>query len=487
MQKQRIKRERLMRNVIIIAVFALFLISIFTRYSGHIDIGDYADTAKFFSGNYVAKLRSSHSLVYGLIHAPFVKLTNNFIFFKLSSVLWLSLIILSLYYISKKNKKVLWLFLTSPILWYMAPWINPIQLASLLFLWGYYFIKKFDEEGKIRNLIYSALLIGLSWAFWDAVIYFALLFAFCFLLNKKFYHFLLFFIILFIGTFPKLIIDQIFFGFAFYSIVKHFFAILSFSLYGGIYNQNTHNLLNILFVLILIPFFFFSFFRKEIWNTNKKTILFLIFSFIIILFNASQIRYLLIVYPIIILLLAKVLNKKQFKIQILIFLLLSIIVIEPYLIQIKYETNGKEFSSFMKNFLDLRLNQEFTEDLILQDLNKIADKYPNQIFVVGNKPDDYQYLAQIYWGSEIKEFVSIQDYQLFLQNKTTLAEKTVCSASKPWNRRDICMTVTLKKTINDKTDYSSIKYAVSLDRDIDLDNFRLMKEYQTLSTFEKID
>ena len=76
---------------------------------------------------------------------------------------------------SNKNKKTLLLILTSPIVWFMAPWISPIQLSSLLFLWGYYFIKKYDEKGKIKNLFYSALFLGLSWAFWDPIIYFSIL------------------------------------------------------------------------------------------------------------------------------------------------------------------------------------------------------------------------------------------------------------------------------------------------------------------------
>ena len=51
-----------------------------------------------------------------------------------------AIIVYSVYIISNRNKKSLWMILLSPIIWYMAPWISPIQLASLFFLWGYYFI-----------------------------------------------------------------------------------------------------------------------------------------------------------------------------------------------------------------------------------------------------------------------------------------------------------------------------------------------------------
>ena len=473
-------------KIILIFVCLLLLISLLTKYYGSGDVGDYADVAKFFSGNYQAKLRTSHSIFYGLIHAPFVKLTNNFLFFKISSFLWFSLIILSLYYMSNKNKKTLLLILTSPIVWFMAPWISPIQLSSLLFLWGYYFIKKYDEKGKIKNLFYSALFLGLSWAFWDPIIYFSIFLAFCFLFNKKFSHFLLFFAALFVGSLPKLILEHFLFGFAFYSILKHLFAEISFITQGGIYFQElpSSSLLSIILTLLFIPFFSYLFFKKENFSKHKKTIIFLILSTIFIIIDA-QIRLFLLIIPIIILILGNIINEKQFKIQILISLFLTILVVNPYLIQIKYEANAKEFSSFVKSLFSLELNSTFYNSLVQQDLNEIAKELPNQIFVVGNKPDDYQRVAHVYWGKEIKEFISIQDYELFLKNETRIAGKILCSASKSWNRRDICFSIELRKSINDNTDYNSIRYAISLDENLNLDNFKLIKKYKVLSVFEK--
>ena len=58
---------------------------------------------------------------------------------------------LSIYYISGKDRKTLLLIVTAPIFWYMAPFINPIQIASLFFLWGYYFISKYDKKEKISS------------------------------------------------------------------------------------------------------------------------------------------------------------------------------------------------------------------------------------------------------------------------------------------------------------------------------------------------
>jgi len=171
------------------------------------DVKDFSDTAKFFAGQYKAKLRTAHSVLYGLLLSPYVKLADSFILLKIASAFWLSLLILSVYYISNKNKKTLWLIITSPLIWYMSPWLSPIPLVSLLFLWAYYFIKKFDSEEKFKHLFYSGLLIGLASALWETAFYFSFIFLLAFLYNKKLFHSILFIITVFIGMMPNLIVN----------------------------------------------------------------------------------------------------------------------------------------------------------------------------------------------------------------------------------------------------------------------------------------
>ncbi len=475
--------------IIIITIFLLLFISLSTKFYGNIDIGDYADTAKFFAGDFQAKLRTSHSLLYGITHAPFVKLTSNLIFFKLSSVLWLSLIILSIYYMSKKNKKTLLLFIASPILWYMAPWINPVQLSSLLFLWAYWFISKYDKTKSIKYLVYSGILAGLSIIFWEAVLYFTAILAICFMFDKKLSHSLWFILALFLGVLPKLIFDQIFFGFFLYSTLKHFFSVVSSILYGGIYNSQgsaTFQILSWILVLIIVPFFSYILFTKSFFKdkTNKRVAIFIALSVLLILFNASQVRYTLMIIPIILLVLTPMLTPRQFKIQLVIFLILSLLVINPYLLQIGYETNAKELSSFAENILNIQISRNFSEELFQDDLKSIEEDYPNQTFIVTPNPDDYQFLADLYWGNKISEFVSIQDYELYLAGTKVIMQKNVCTNSKIWNRRDICIGISLIKNSADNTDYSSIKYAISLNNS-SLENFKLEKTYKFLSVYKK--
>ena len=135
------KREKWL----IASIIVLFVsVTLLTNFYGGADIYDYSDVAKYFSGEYPAKIRTSHSYLYGLIHTPFVDLFNSYLVFKITSLICLFLIVYSVYRISNRDKRALWLALLSPIVWYMAPWISPIQLSSLLFLWGWHFIKKYD-------------------------------------------------------------------------------------------------------------------------------------------------------------------------------------------------------------------------------------------------------------------------------------------------------------------------------------------------------
>ena len=133
---------------VIISLFLLALITVPRDLLEATDVPDYSDTAKFFAGEYKAKYRSSHSIMYGLMLSPYVKLTESFFILKYASVFWLSLLILSIYYISNKDKRTLILFITSPFLCYMSPWLSPVPIVSLLFLWTYHFIAKFEKEEK---------------------------------------------------------------------------------------------------------------------------------------------------------------------------------------------------------------------------------------------------------------------------------------------------------------------------------------------------
>jgi len=479
------------KGIVISLLVLLSLITFLTNFYGSTDVHDYGGVAKFFSGKYDAKIRTSHSYLYGFIHTPLVGLFENYFTFKVTSLLSLILIIYSVYRISGRDRKALLLITLSPIVWYMAPWVSPIQLASLLFLWGWYFIREYDSIGTIKNLIYSALLVGLSWAFWDGILFFVPLLMISFLYDRKLLHSVYFLIFVLIGSLPRMILDQALFGFVLFTPVRHIGASLALTFFGGFYSKGSlFGIHKFLTVILFIPFYSFLILKRGIFLENKKTNIFILLAIMLIVLN-SQIRFVLLVAPIAILAIFKNLNRKKFIVQVAISLILILIVINPYIIETKYEilttdkTSHARFWALLFNINNLKLSSDFTKDLISEDLKKVSNEFPNEIFVVGNKPDDYQILADLYWSGEIEEFVSIQDYNMDLSGNPVLSEKIICSETKIKSRRDICASMLIRKAFNDKTDYDSIRYALSEEKDLDLEGFSLIREYDKLYLFEK--
>ncbi|MBI2631595.1 hypothetical protein HYW75_01175 [Candidatus Pacearchaeota archaeon] len=479
------------KKAILVVSLLLIVLTLVTSYYGSSDIGDYADVAKFFSNNYQAKIRSSHSYLLGFVHAPFVDLTKSFLSFKITSLIFLFLLIYSLYIISGRNKKTLLLALVSPVIWYMAPWINPIQIASLLLLWAYYFMDKYDSQNKTKDLIYSALLIGLGWAFWDTILYFGVLLAISFLYNKKVSHLFYYFIFIFLGLFPRLILDQILFNFAFYTSIKTFisgYVNLAGGIYGSSFGHTPKTLFTILPWLLAIPFMFWPLLKKEFFKENKKVMIFLTLSLLLLL-NNPQIRYLLAIVPIMLLLINKNLNEKAIKIQFISSIVIAFIFIIPYIIQIGYNINGQIYGSEIGGIVETKrfeISSSIPKNLIKEDLQKLSKDFSNEIFVVGNKPDDYQILADVYWGSEIMEFVSLQDYDLWKKNESIIFHKKFQPELNIPERRQIWLEGGIKKNEDDKTSYERITYALSIGEPSNIEGFNIVKKYNLLYLSKKI-
>ena len=473
--------------IFIVVILIMFILVLSTKYIGSTDVGDYAGTAKFFAGYYNAKICSSHSCFYGFMSSPFVKITGNLLGMKIMSFIWLVMIMLSVYLISKKDKRTLLLIVTAPIFWYMAPWINPIQIASLLFLWGYYFIDRYEKSQNKLHVFLSGVFIGLSWVFWDSVIFFAIALSLVFFLNKKLSHTLLFTLAVFIGVLPRLILDQILFNFLIYSILRNFVGNFVNLFYTGISGAGGHSaitLFNIAIIPLMLPLFSFTFLKPEYFKENKKTVIFLLLSLLIIFMN-PQTRYTLLITPIILLNLGKSLSDKQFKWHLILSIFILFVVTIPYIIQINYDTNAEEITSLLRNIGRLEISSNIPEEILDGDLRLIATDYPSEKFVVGNDEDFYANLAVIYWGDQINEFISIQDYRLGMSGEKVIFEKEFHPLPNIEERREIWIKGGISKTTNDETDYNSVKYAISDKKEIDLNGFKLVKSYDMLNVFEK--
>lgn len=471
----------------VLLITLLIIVSLSTSYIGSTDVGDYAGVAKFFSGKSNADLRTSHSLVYGLIHAPLLTIFDSFFVMKITSLFWLILLIISVYHISGRNKKTLYLMLISPIVWYMGPWINPLQLASLIFLWGFHFINKYETANNKKYLILSGLLIGLSATIWNTLLFVTLFLVICFFYNRNINHFVIFIISFIAGLVPLLIIDQIFYGFALNSLLKFIVGIAVIILDGGIYGgtaQTTNPIINYLTFLAILPFFTYKLFFKKLFSKHKRQIIFITLLLLFFMSN-PQIRYLILIVPLLIIYLAPSLSDKEFKIQILIFTIISLIAIAPYLVQIKYSTNSDELNSFFQNIGADKI-EKLKQDSYNEALKAILEETGKQTFVIGNSPDDYYTLSHYYWGDEVEEFVSIQDYNLWIDNETILYKKKLEINPKINDRRKIWFEGGISKSNADDTDYSKIKYAIGIDQEISLQEFGFIGKYGNLYLSKKL-
>jgi len=119
-------------RAILVGIIILFdVVIVLTPYPGSGDFESFTTTSKYFAGYGVSKMRCSHSYLWGFLNSFHVALFKSFFGFRIINLAVLFAIIYSIYYISGKNKKALLLALLSPIIWYMAPWINSIQVSTL--------------------------------------------------------------------------------------------------------------------------------------------------------------------------------------------------------------------------------------------------------------------------------------------------------------------------------------------------------------------
>ena len=480
--------------ILLFLIFILLLISLtfFTHYYGSTDLGDYADTAKFFAGKYHANIRNSHSYLFGFFHFPFLKSFNNFLIFKFTSLFFLSLIIYSVYFLSGKNKKALWLILLSPIVWYIAPWISPIQLSGLLLLWAYYYMAKYRSTKNIYCLVSSGVLIGLGWAFWNTLLFIGTFLGIIYLFDKKLYHSLFFIFSIFLGLFPLLVLDYFMFNFPFYTLLKTTASNFVATYFGGIYGFFPSDLVSKLIILFLIflfiPFYYWKFYSPSIFKKEYRSLLFISLVLLLILTN-PQLRYLIVILPIILLFIINKLNNFQFKKQLIFSFFIILILIVPYLFQIRYQVDdqiqGVDISYFLKNINTLHFSSPFRSSLILNDLVQITKNYPNQTFLVGPAVDDYQVLADLYWNNNIHEFVSIQDYDLYLQNKTILFQKNFSFQPKINERRQIFFIGGMRINEASLSDYSKIQYVISVNEPFYLKDFKFVQKYNVLYLYKK--
>jgi hypothetical protein len=295
---------------LILIALILILFALFSQKIGFHDSSEYITFAKNFAGIKNVDLFNTHSIVYPALISVFLKIWPSATMLKLVNVGWIFLISLVLFF-WLKDKRAFLLFAFSPLTWFVSIQTTPVLPASFFFLVAYLFLKK--EHIRYR-LFYSGFFLGLAYAFYDPMIFLIAIFVLTYFWDKKFYLVFSYLIFLFIGVLPRLILDYAVFNMPFYSIIRFFGTnmIISLGLYEGASTLHILNNLSALLIIFIISPFLFRLYKLK-FAENKKDVVFLAISGILLLVRTAGFKYFLLIAPILLIYLAKVLSKREIK------------------------------------------------------------------------------------------------------------------------------------------------------------------------------
>lgn len=445
MDKKEIRRIFLFGAILIF--FALFS----TKLRFH-DAYEYINIAKNFAGIENIDLFSAHSLFYPLIISFFLKVWPTETMMKIVNVSWIFLmgIVLLLW---TKNKKAFILFAFSPLVWFMSIQTTPVLPASFFLLLSFLFFHRND----IRfNLAYSGIFLGFSCALYTPMLLVSSIFILIYFWGESFKDFILFLFSLGIGFLPRMIQDYYLFKMPIYSVVRYIGANFIIAIGGNSETANFNLLgnLEILSVLFLISPLLFLIYRVD-FIKHRKHLIFVGLISLIFFFRVQQIKYFLILTPIIMIILSRYLSEKEVEMHAII-------------------------SIFLTLFLTVNFFFVSEDVLIRGELSTIEEEYEKQCFIAGKH--DANALAAIYW-EETPRFIWWQDYIGSIENKTTL--KTYALGIEP--RIPLRTQLEIVGNFNRGSDKTYKDCILVLRRGVELDstNFELSRCYQQLCVYEE--
>lgn len=467
--------NRFLRNkyAILFSIYIVVLI-FFAAFSYKISFHDtfeYIFMAKQFAGYANSNTFSVHSLLYPFFLSFFVKYLPSILTLKLVNLIWIVSIGLLLYKSELKKKSFLiWVF--SPIAWIMSVAIAPILPATFFLLIAYLSIIKWQENKRSLYFIISALALGLSAAFYDLALIFALFFILAFFYNKKFKDVIFYTLFVFLSFSTRLLLDASFFiltikdtliPFPFYSLIRFWGAMLIIKL--GLHPVFPVSKLSFFsfhylhFLFIISPLLLYL--LKINYKKYKHSIIFLALSTSLLLIQGSYYHYYLPLAPIMIILLSKTFKRKEILCHILVSCFIIFIIVNPYFIPDKQEIKNRNLV-----INDLKtINQDFSFDVIVFDTDTFAmihlwDK--NLPFIMS--PYEYNYVSQndkyyTYYVFEVKPKI---DTQKILE-----------------------IQLGLKPNIKDNIDYETLPWLLEKGKAAP-EGYDLVKCYELLCVYQKI-
>jgi hypothetical protein len=122
---------------------------------------------------------------------------------------------------------------------------------------------------------------------------------------------------------------------------------------------------------------------------------------------------------------------------------------------------------------------------LTKDMDAIANDFPGKTFLAGSSEnsDLYMELAMNYWGNDIKEIISWQDFELWRKNETDFQHYRIESEPKVREMRKLWFEIGLSRT--DNRTFEDINYLITRDKTTELKDFELVKSYSILNVFSR--
>ena len=442
---------------ILIYILALFSVTIFSGRIGIHDAGEYISIAKAIAGIQNVDLFSAHSIIYPIFLAIFIKIFPSMITIKIMSALW----ILATSLLLRKfwGNKALILFALSPVVWFTTIEVSPILPVAFFFTLSYYYIDKWKTDKKLSHLIYGSFFSGFCVALWGGALIIPIILFLVYFLKEKTSNSIIFFILNAVGYLPRLISDQVIFGYFLQSTIRYFGVNVTMLMGLGvnkIQEPTLAFLLEILFLisplLIMIYLKYKKQYKREIWIIS----IFLIFFY----FRTGRpigLKYFLVIAPLVMIVLSKILTDKQILIAGSLGILLTVLIILP--------AHFNPLADVEKRYRG--------------DLEAIHEELGYDTIVAG--PHQSLVYALVLWKNEPK-IIWYEDYKMSQENEEVYSlYEYQTPKTKLFTRKVVTFKGGLKSP--EKKEYSNLPIVLYKDLEIKEPGYKLEKCYTNLCVY----
>ncbi len=430
----------------------LLFVGLSTVSSFH-DSPEYYQLARLFADQGNQPAFSGHSLVYPYLMSFVLFIFPASIFaIKLVNAVWILLTALLLFWF---NRKTLWLFVFSPLVWMTAPEFTPV-LPAMFFLTAMYLcLQKWLLHKHVwKYFALSALAAGCAFAFYTPSLIMLFFFILAFLRRESLQVVLLYLLFTLPAVILRLLLDWVYTGMPFYSLVRYFGVNLKVVL--GVSSTTTHGALHgilsphMWLVFVVVAPLLLLLYRLN-WRTHLDALVYLVPCFLFFFVRSGMLKYFLLFSPIILLLLSSVLDKREVRVNALFGLVLVCLLTFGYF--------------------------GVTEDVVIQqDLVTIQENYDYDVAVIA--------LRSAYLDFSDKRYIWDEEYALASRGESVFSGWTFASEQRVDLYKQLRLSADLVRWDDDN--YADVQYWIAVpSTDRVIDSFERIECFNYLCVYER--